>query len=244
MSNVLIVDDFKTQRMYLQSICNELMLSSIEASNGKEAVEILNKQSVSLVITDNDMPEMTGIELISHIKTDPKHKSLPVIMISSNVGVSGEAKAKGASVFIKKPFDKNQVVSAIHQSLSTNKSKRQYNVLLIDDVQLQTAIWEKLLTMDFFNYVSAHSAQEGLNKLRSQPFDLIITDFAMPNVDGERFIKKIKSMPEFAKIPVILISSHELTKATIPTGVDSFFQKPFNPQDVKAAIRQAVKWGV
>jgi CheY-like chemotaxis protein len=62
----------------------------------------------------------------------------------------------------------------------------------------------------------------------------------MPQVDGERFIKKIKSMPEFKHIPIFVITSHkELVEIGLP-GVEKILLKPFNPSHLKQLLKDAV----
>lgn len=240
MSNVLIVDDFKTQRSYLDSICQELGLKTLFAASGEEALHILEQYPISVVLTDYEMPQMDGLTFISKVRMSPKHATVPIIMISSSDEAEEKAEKIGANVFIKKPVDKKEVSSAISNQLAERGQLRKFRVLLIDDVEMQTAIWSKSLHMENFVYDLAHSAQEGLNKLRANTYDAIITDYLMPNVDGIRFIKKVKSMPEFSKIPIFVISSNQQISSNPPEEVEKVFMKPFNFVEVKAALRNAV----
>ena len=81
---VLIVDDSATQRLMLKKILKMIGLTDIvikEASNGKEALEIVKSQPISLILTDLNMPTMSGEELIATLKSESDTCNLPIIVI-------------------------------------------------------------------------------------------------------------------------------------------------------------------
>ena len=240
MSKLLIVDDFASQRSMLKLYLADTKLEFLEASNGKEALDILRVNTVVGVLTDLEMPVMTGMELLKAIRLDDKLKHLPVTMITSVLESQSVAKGNGVTKWVHKPFQREYLVQQVTSALGVGFALQEYNVLLIDDVSMQTAIWAKTLKMENFHFIEAGNAQDGLNKLRSEKIDIIITDYLMPQVDGTRFIRKIKSMPEFSRIPIFMITTDEEMAEHPPTDVVQAFKKPFNPLQVKAAMRQAV----
>jgi two-component system chemotaxis response regulator CheY len=242
MSKVLIVDDFKTQRAVIQLVCDELGFESVHATNGKEALEIVRSQPIKLVLTDNEMPEMNGMELIKTIRETRSKSELPVIMITSVTEAHSTAFHNGVNEFVAKPIDRQELARTIEKVLNANRPSSKYKVLLIDDVSMQTAIWAKALEMNGFEFHEAHSAQEGLAALRASEFHAIITDYHMPQVDGGRFVNKIKSMDEFKYIPIVIISSNPAIAQSPPNGVEKVFVKPFNSTDVKSELRRLVHW--
>ena len=242
MSKVLIVDDFKTQQAFLKNLLAEINIDFETASSGIEALEILNRQDISLVLTDNEMPKMNGFELLKAIKADVSLKHIPVIMISSNDSIKNDALKEGLFEFVLKPFDKHTLNSVIHKALGNSMFNSSYRVLLLDDVSIQTEVWAKVLEMPSFIYDKANTAQDALNFLRTHTYDAILTDYLMPNVDGERFVKKIKSITEFQHIPIFMITSHKEMQKTGLTGVENVFLKPFNSAEVKTALKLAVGW--
>jgi len=242
MSKVLIVDDFKTQQAFLKNLLIEIRVDFEIASSGFEALEILKKEEFSLVLTDYEMPKMDGFELLKAIKSDLSLKDIPVIMISSNISIKDKALKEGLFEFILKPFDKQTLNSCIHKALGDSLFSSNYRVLLLDDVSIQTEVWAKVLEMPSFTYDKANTAQEALNFLRKHTYDAILTDYLMPNVDGERFVKKIKSISEFQHIPIFMITSDKEIKETGLMGVEKIFSKPFNSAEVKMALKNAIGW--
>jgi two-component system chemotaxis response regulator CheY len=107
--NVLIVDDSNAMRAVIKKIVamsGFKMDECREAGNGKEALEALSSAWVDVIISDINMPEMNGLELLEHLKKDELYKDIPVIMISTEGSAERmrEAFVQGALGFIKKPF--------------------------------------------------------------------------------------------------------------------------------------------
>jgi two-component system chemotaxis response regulator CheY len=104
---VLIVDDFSTMRRIMRNILRDLEFKNIlEAEDGTAAVGILEKQSVDLVISDWNMPKMTGLDLLRHVRGDEKTKDLPFLMVTAEAQKENVVEAVKARVsnYIVKPF--------------------------------------------------------------------------------------------------------------------------------------------
>jgi len=119
--NVLIVDDSSSMRAIIKKI---VKISGFnvgqcwEAADGKDAMKVLLAEWVDLVLTDINMPNMNGLELLSTMKKDEILKSIPVVMISTEGSdkTVRESEELGASGYIKKPFvpeDIKRTLSAI-----------------------------------------------------------------------------------------------------------------------------------
>ena len=84
--NFLIVDDIFMNRLLLKEIISELCNTLIEAKNGKEAIEILDQESIDIILMDIEMPVMNGVETTKYIRTQmpfPKNK-LPIIALTAH----------------------------------------------------------------------------------------------------------------------------------------------------------------
>ncbi len=103
----LIVDDFSTMRRITRGLMKELGATNVdEAEDGVQALSKLKSGNFDFVITDWNMPNMTGIELLKAIRSDAKLKTLPVLMITAEAKKENiiEAAQSGASGYIVKPF--------------------------------------------------------------------------------------------------------------------------------------------
>jgi two-component system chemotaxis response regulator CheY len=105
--NYLVVDDFSTMRRIVRNLLKEIGLTNVdEAEDGVVALQKLRGGGFDFVITDWNMPNMTGIDLLKEIRRDPQLKHLPVLMITAEAKKENiiEAAQAGASGYIVKPF--------------------------------------------------------------------------------------------------------------------------------------------
>jgi len=107
--NVLIVDDSSSMRAIIRKIIKVSGFNIgelLEAADGKEAIKVLTDEWVDLVLTDINMPNMSGLELISEMKKDEMLKLIPVVMVTTEGSEKRiqESMKLGASGYIKKPF--------------------------------------------------------------------------------------------------------------------------------------------
>jgi two-component system chemotaxis response regulator CheY len=112
--DVLIVDDSAAIRKILQRVLRQtdLNLGEIkEAGDGTEAVEILKDRAFGLILSDVNMPQMDGLQLLARIREMDHLKGIPVIMITTEGGQGKvmEAVQLGASGYVRKPFTADQI---------------------------------------------------------------------------------------------------------------------------------------
>lgn len=104
---ILVVDDFSTMRRIVRNLLKELGFSNIqEAEDGVDALKKLRAETFDFVVSDWNMPNMTGIELLREIRKDEALKHLPVLMVTAEAKRENiiEAAQAGASGYVVKPF--------------------------------------------------------------------------------------------------------------------------------------------
>ncbi|MDL1970011.1 MAG: response regulator [Candidatus Desulfofervidaceae bacterium] len=106
---ILIVDDSATMRKVILRTIRQSgykVDEIIEAGNGKEALEKVKSNKIDLIMTDINMPEMNGLEMIEILKSLPKTREIPILVISTEGAedIVGKAKAMGVNGFVRKPF--------------------------------------------------------------------------------------------------------------------------------------------
>lgn len=103
----LVVDDFSTMRRILKNLLNELGYTNIAVANdGSTALPILQQDSVDFLVTDWDMPGMSGIELLKSVRADQQLKNMPILMVTAEAQREQiiEAAKAGVNGYIVKPF--------------------------------------------------------------------------------------------------------------------------------------------
>ena len=104
---VLVVDDFSTMRRIVKNILRDLDFKTIlEAEDGAAAVEVLNSHKVDFIVSDWNMPRMTGLELLKHVRSTEKLKDTPFLMVTAESQKENVVEAVKAKVsnYIVKPF--------------------------------------------------------------------------------------------------------------------------------------------
>ena len=124
----LVVDDFSTMRRIVRNLLKELGYTNAdEAEDGAVALARLKSEKFDFVVSDWNMPNMTGIELLKNIRAEPSLKDLPVLMITAEARKENiiEAAQNGANGYIVKPFTAatlDEKLSKIFKALEARKA--------------------------------------------------------------------------------------------------------------------------
>jgi len=120
---ILIVDDFSTMRRIIKNLLRDIGFTDcLEAENGINALQLLETNKFDFVITDWNMPQMSGIELLQAIRAKPNLAKLPVLMVTAEAKREQilSAMKAGVSGYIVKPFTAQLLHSKIKHLLGNN----------------------------------------------------------------------------------------------------------------------------
>jgi len=118
---VLVVDDFSTMRRIIKNILKQLGFTNIvEADDGTGAWDILTKDQIDFIISDWNMPQMTGIELLRKVRASEEFADLPFLMVTAEAQQENIIEAVQAKVsnYIVKPFTAETLGEKIHKIFS------------------------------------------------------------------------------------------------------------------------------
>lgn len=120
MARLLAVDDQKVMRELIFGVLSEEGHEVILAEDGVEALEIAREQTVDMVLTDINMPNMNGISLVSKLRRLDSYKDIPMIMLTTESSDFKKDKAKrmGANGWLQKPFDPKRLIKAVNTCLA------------------------------------------------------------------------------------------------------------------------------
>jgi len=116
--NILVVDDFATMRKIIKNILRQLgYVNILEAENGVVALEVLKSQKVGFIVSDWNMPEMTGLELLKAVRASEQWKDLPFLMVTAEGQKANviEAVKHRVSNYVVKPFTAELVAEKINK---------------------------------------------------------------------------------------------------------------------------------
>lgn len=116
----LVVEDSKTMRnMLAESLARIPGMEVVEAENGLVGIRVLATQQFDLVVTDVNMPVMDGLKLVRHVRGDPRHEKIPIVIITTESAPNDRdrAMALGANAYIEKPIQAPRVIRAVKRLL-------------------------------------------------------------------------------------------------------------------------------
>ncbi|MFO8072976.1 MAG: response regulator [Polyangia bacterium] len=119
---VLVVDDSRVMRAYVRGALKESFdCTVVEASSGFEALRLLPRDSYDLVITDINMPDINGLELIRFLRESERHRRVPIVIISTLSSTRDHERALGlgASEYLDKPFQPEDIARAVGSALTS-----------------------------------------------------------------------------------------------------------------------------
>jgi len=115
---ILVVDDFSTMRRIVKNILRQLnFINILEADDGSTALDVLQREKIDMVVSDWNMPKMTGLELLKAVRSDDALKDIPFLMVTAEAQQENiiEAVKSGVSNYIVKPFTAETLGQKINQ---------------------------------------------------------------------------------------------------------------------------------
>ncbi|MDA3808745.1 MAG: response regulator [Spirochaetaceae bacterium] len=230
---VLIVDDVATNRQYLAMILGELDIYEIRlASNGKDALEYIEKELPDLILLDIMMPLMDGYEVAARVKKNALTAEIPILFITAITGTENIVKAfeVGGVDYINKPFNKQELLSRvsvhIRLRMATMELEEKNLILKNREVQLVELVDDKTKRLEGTT-LALVNALENANLFNDTDTGNHITRVG---AYASLFSSKYGCDQEYIKRIKLYSSLHDVGKVGIP---DSILKKPgsYTPEE-------------
>ena len=272
---VLVVDDNAMNQRLLQEILTRWHMEPVLVDGGRAGLAAMNdakqeNRPFRLVLLDFQMPDMDGFAVAAAIKERPELSGSTIMMLSS-VGQRGDAarcRELGVSGYLTKPVKQSVLLDAIQAALvgpmvaavpvksgaralvtqhSLRESHRALRVLLAEDNAVNQALMTSLLKKRGHSVVVAGNGREAIEAHRAQPFDVILMDVQMPEVDGFEATAAIRAhdaaMGDGRHIPIVALTAHAMTgdrDRCLAAGMDAYLMKPVSPAELYSTLQSAV----
>lgn len=253
---ILLVEPSSAQQKIIGKYLSDIGISNCACiSSGREAITSMRNTMPDLVISAMHLPDMTGTELVQTMRADSDLQSIPFMLISSETHYRylEPIRQAGVIAILPKPFTLLQLKKAIDSAIfyldpgevnSNHFNGDELNVLVVDDSSLaRKHITRVLNNMGIEQITTAENGTQALELVAAQYFDLIVTDYNMPKMDGAELVEHVRHDSNQASIPIIMVSSEtdesRLTAVT-QAGVSAICDKPFDSQIVKQLIEKIV----
>ena len=261
----LIVDDNETNRRLLTTILSNWGMRPTAVSSAAQAMAALDRtanagQPFCLVITDLNMPDVGGFQLTQQIRSSALYRDLPVMVLSSSSSPGDQERcvALGVAARLLKPVKQSLLLDNIMRTVvgisraglgagvqagdaKPGEARRSLRLLLAEDNLVNQKFAVKLLEGAGHKIVTALNGQAAVDAWRSQPFDLILMDVQMPEMDGLAATQEIRQAENAAetRVPIIAMTANAMQgdrELCIKAGMDGYVAKPVKKDALFAEI--------
>ncbi len=243
---ILIVDDDPTICSELQKELKRNFFPTHVAGNSKDALEILNKNKIDIILLDIFMPDIDGLDMLEKVKA--KWPAIEVIIITgySSQDVAIKALRRGAIDYLEKPINYEELNTSIGRAMEkiTENADLTYrhSILLVDDDKDATKKLSRILSKEGYEVFTANDGKEGLGIINQNKIDILIADIEMPIMGGIELLQKVKKFQK--DIEVIMMTGfgdENLAIEALRTGAINYLRKPIDLDELLIAIEQAVE---
>jgi CheY-like chemotaxis protein len=204
---------------------------------------MLQTRQPSVIILDILLPDMDGWDLLARIKQTNLPAALIPIVIVSIVADTEKGFSLGASAVLQKPVTRSVLIDAL-KNLGLTRSNRPLKVLVIDDDPKAVELLSAYLQESDYTVLRAYGGQEGIAMAQRELPDLLVLDLMMPEVNGFDVVETLKTRPDTAMIPIVVMTAKLLTdqdRAMLNGNVDSILEKSsFNHGRFASEVRRAL----
>lgn len=249
---ILVVDDSPTIRNVIKSELINAGYEVIEAFDGADALrQIMTHRDIDLVTLDIQMPVMDGYrtceellkEKYSEVFSMRSGKPLHILFVTGNDSLEGRKRGLelGAADFIGKNFIETELVSTVDKILKPSKRMENLRALIVDDSPTYLEIITRTLNQQGVITEKALNGKIAFEIISSNPqkFDMIVTDYVMPEMNGLTLTEKIRVELGLQDLPVIILSSASDKVTQIDffkAGANDYITKPFIKEELLARL--------
>jgi CheY-like chemotaxis protein len=203
---ILVVDDDDPTKRLVDALLQRHGYSTVLASNGSEAIELLRTRTFAAIILDMMMPTVSGIDVIAFLAQ--QSLSIPVVICTAAppTKVNG-LDATYVKAVIRKPFDIDDFIATV--KAVAGGAPPQPRVLIVDD-----NVRDRYLLRTFVGSVDALEAETGeaaLELIHQKRPDIVLLDLILPGVQGEDVLRILRERAGTTSVPVVVVTSKILS---------------------------------
>jgi PAS domain S-box-containing protein len=262
---VLVVDDNPTNCQALELMLSHWGMRVTLTRDGQEALEVLEQalaanEPFALIIADARMPGLDGFGLAERIKARPQLATATIMLLTSS-GQRGDAarcRELGVAAYLIKPVAQSELLEAILRVLGAQpeaaraslvtrhllrETRRTLRILLAEDNPVNQKLAVRLIEKQGHSVTVAANGREALAALDREPFDLVLMDVQMPEMDGFEATAAIRQREKQrgGHVPIIAMTAHAMKgdrELCLAAGMDDYLSKPIRAEELAQMIRE------
>ncbi|MFL6007547.1 MAG: response regulator [Gaiellaceae bacterium] len=209
---VLIVEDDETFAKTVLEVARQRGFRGIVALRGDAGLALAHEYKPDAIVLDMALPGMDGWAVLDHLKRHPDTRHIPVHVVTGAENGKHNALKAGAVAFLEKPVEKALLDEAFSQ-IAGFLERRVRNLLVVDDESAQRqALTDLLGDGEDINVTAVASSEEALAELEQRPYDCMVLDLKLPDMQGFQLLERVKSDERFSRVPVIIYTAKQLTR--------------------------------
>ena len=260
---LLVIEDNAAERMSIAELLGHDDVEIESVGSGAEGLEALRDKNYDCAVLDLRLPDMSGFEVLEHIRDDPKIRDVPVVvftgkelsleedarlhLLARSVVVKGvespERLLDETALFLHRvlanlPPEKQQMLDKLHQSDDDLVGKK---VLVVDDDVRNIFALSSVLERRGMNVLTAGTGHEAIEVLeKSAGVSIVLMDIMMPEMDGYETMQAIRLKPALKRLPIIALTAKAMKgdrEKCLEAGASDYLAKPVNTEQLLSALR-------
>jgi two-component system, sensor histidine kinase and response regulator len=267
---VLVVDDNAAAREVLEEHLRAIGAEIELVASGTEALVAVSRADADrpfdVLLLDWRMPGLDGVETARRIRADSSLKSMPAIVIITAFGreeVRGQAELAGVNGFLIKPVNQSTLINALAEIFApehmmaareavkaTKYDLNGLRALLAEDNAINQQIAVELLEGVGVSVDVTNNGREAVDKLLATagdlPYDVVLMDLQMPEMDGYQATARIRAEPRLADLPIVAMTAHAMAEERdrcLAAGMHAHIAKPIDPELLYRTLMQFYRPG-
>lgn len=249
---VLLVDDDNENVQLLQAFLSAQGYHVITAASGAEALKRAKLDKPELILMDVVLPDISGLEVLQHLKKDPDTANIAVVIVSAlrflemgdRVVLTGRAEAAD------QPLSREQFLAEIQREVrrlvdhERQDTRDKPKILVADDEEHLLNLMKYQLEDAGYSVITARDGEEALDRILHEAPDLVLLDIRMPKLDGFQVCQRLKKDVLYRNLPVIMLTVLGETRHKVQgleTGADDYVAKPFVAEELLARVRTVLR---
>lgn len=249
---ILLVEPSDVQRKVITQHLNQAGLSQIQgAATISDAQQLIQTWQPDIITSAMYFADGTAHQLIDYLHNQQLQDTVHFMLVSSEHRADQleQFKQSGIVAILPKPFTPQQLQRAITATIDMLEPDylqlelydiEDLRVLIVDDSTTSRNVLHRVLdNMGVENFIEAENGQQAIDILAQQQFDLIVTDFHMPGVNGSELAQYVRNSSAHSHTPILMVTAraNEPQLANVKqSGIDALTDKPFEPATLKAML--------
>jgi two-component system, sensor histidine kinase and response regulator len=259
----LVVEDTDSSRELIETFFGGFAIPCASVDSAEKGLELLHAHNgpgaedpFGLVLLDWFLPGMNGLDAAARIRGQEQMRDLPIIVMSAYAGKEEEARCAevGVNVFLPKPITPSSLYNAIVEALglrpaaplreASSDMEAEFagaRVLLAEDNETNQFVALELLGRLGIELDIAANGSEAIEMVRHKPYEAVLMDMQMPQMDGLEATRQIRQATAFRELPIIAMTANAMksdVEACLAAGMNDFLAKPIDRAALVKALRR------